>query len=90
MNYIINFLSEKFGKWLQYRTLNCSRSSISAYHVDIDGKSVGKHPKICALIAGIFNQQPLQPRYVFIRDVKIVLQYIRTHCYDNSSLNDAD
>ena len=56
MNYIINFLSEKFGKWLQYRTLNCSRSAISAYHVDIDGKSVGKHPKICALIAGIFNQ----------------------------------
>ena len=90
MNFIINFLSEKFDKGLQYRTLNCLRSAISAYHVHIDGKSVGKHPKVCALLAGIFNQRPPQPRYVFIWDVEIVLQYIRTHWYDNSSFNDAD
>ena len=61
-NYIINFLSENFDKGLQYRTLNCLRSAISAYHVHIDGKSVGKHPKVCALLAGIFNQRPPQPR----------------------------
>ena len=90
MNYIINFLSEKFDKGLQYRTLNCLRSAISAHHVHIDGKSVGKHPKVCALLADIFNQRPPQPRHVFIWDVEIVLQYIRTHWYGSSSLNDVD
>ena len=90
MNYIINFLSEKFDKGLQYRTLNCLRSAISAHHVHIDGKSVGKHPKVCALLADIFNQRPPQPRHVFIWDVEIVLQYIRTHWYGSSSLNDVE
>ena len=55
LNYVINFLSEKFHKGLQYRTLNCLKSDISACHVRIDGKSVGKHPKVSALLAGIFN-----------------------------------
>ena len=90
VNYMINYLSEKFDKGLQNRTLNCLKSAISAYHVHIDGKSVRKHPKVSALLAGIFNQRPPQPRYVFIWDVVIVLQYIRTHWYENSSLNDTD
>ena len=50
---------------------------------------MGKHPKVCALLAGIFNQRPAQPRYAFIWEVEIVLQYIRTHWYDNSLLKDA-
>ena len=58
VNFIINFLSEKIDKGLQYKSLNCLRSVISAHHVHIDGKSVGKHPKVCALLAGIFNQRP--------------------------------
>ena len=56
MNYIINFLPEKFDKGLQYGTLNCLRSAISACRVYIDGKSVGNHPKNCALLTGILNQ----------------------------------
>ena len=56
VNYIINFLYVKFDKWLQYKISNSLTSAISAYHVHIDGKSVGKHPKVCALLAGIFNQ----------------------------------
>ena len=27
----------------------------------MDGKSVGKHPKVSALLADIFNQRPPQP-----------------------------
>ena len=68
--------------------MNSLRSAISAYHVHIDCKSVGKYPKVCALLAGIFNQRPSQSRYVFTWDVDI--RYIRTHWYGNSSLNDAD
>ena len=63
--HIIDFLSEKFDKGLQYRTLNCLRSAISAYHVYIDVTSVGKHRKVRALLAGMFNQRPPQPRYSF-------------------------
>ena len=70
--------------------MNSLRSTISAYHVHIDGKSVEKQQKVFALLAGIFNQRPPQPRFVVIWDVEIVLQYIRTDWYDNSSLNDAD
>ena len=62
VNHIIKIMSEKFDKGLQYRILNCLRSTISAYHVHIDGKSMGKHPKVCALLAGIFNQRLPQPR----------------------------
>ena len=62
VNHIIKIMSEKFDKGLQYRILNCLRSAISAYHVHIDGKSMGKHPKVCALLAGIFNQRLPQPR----------------------------
>ena len=51
---------------------------------------VAKHRKVFALLAGIFNQRPSQTRFVVIWDVEIVFQYIRTHWYDNSSLNDAD
>ena len=61
-------------KGLQYRTLNPLRSAISAYHVHIDGKSVGKHPKVGGLLAGIL---PL-------------FTNIRTHLCDNLSLTDAD
>ena len=51
---------------------------------------VEKHRKVFALLAGVFNQRPSQTRFVVIWDVEIVFQYIRTHWYDNSSLNDAD
>ena len=47
------------------------KTAISAYHVQIDGTSVGKHPKVGALLAGIFNQRPAQPRYAFIWDVEM-------------------
>ena len=89
-NYINNVLSEKFDKGLQYRTLNSLRSAISAYHVHIDGKYVGKNPKDCGFLASIFNQRPPQSRYVFIWDVGIVLQYVKTQWYDNPSLTNAD
>ena len=65
VNYI-NFLSPKFDKHLQYKTLNFLRSTISAYHLHIDGKSVAKYPKVCVSLAGIFNQRSPQPRYVFM------------------------
>ena len=61
-----------------YRTIEWHRSAIPAYHEYIDGKPVGQHPKVCALLKGMFNQRPPQPRYVFIWDVKVMLNYIKS------------
>ena len=54
--------------------------------IHIDSKSVGKHQEVFALLAGIFNQRPPQPSYIFIWDVDRVLYGIRTHWYENPLL----
>ena len=63
---ILNYLPTLFENGLQYRTINSHRSAISGYHNYIDGKPVGKHPRVCALLAGVFNQRPPQSRYTFV------------------------
>ena len=87
---MLNYLSTLFEKGLQYRTINSHSSVISAYHDYIDGKPVGKHPAVCALLTGVFNQRPPQPRYTFVWDVEIVLVYLKTNMPDNSQLSDKD
>ena len=72
-------------KGLQYQTINSHRSAISAYHDYVDGKPVGKHARVCALLAGVFSQRPPQPRYTFAWDVEIVLVYFKTNMSDNYS-----
>ena len=78
LNQIVNYLSSLYDKGLQYSTIGCHRSAISAYHEYIDGKPVGQHPKVCAILKGVFNQRPPQPRYVFIWDVQTVLNHIKS------------
>lgn len=74
----MNYLSELFDQDFQHRTINAHRSAISAYHDGLEGKSIGKHPLVCALVAGTFNERPPQPRYNFIWSVNQVLNYIST------------
>ena len=53
-------------------------SAILAFHDPIGGTKVGNHPRISALMTGIFNQRPPQPRYTFTWDVETVLLYLRS------------
>ena len=85
---ILNYLSTLFEKGLQYRAINSHRSAISAYHNYVDGKPVGKHPRVCALLTGVFNQRPPQSRYTFVWDVETVLVYLKTNVSDNSQLSE--
>ena len=87
---ILNYLSILFEKGLQHRTINSHHSVISAYHNYVDGKPVGKHPRVCALLTGVFNQRPPQPRYTFVWDVEILLVYLKTNMSVNSQLSDKD
>lgn len=78
VNSILNYLSILFDEGLEYRTINCHCSAISAYHAIVDGKPVGQNPRVCALLSGVFNQRPPQPRYTFVWDVEVVLRYIKS------------
>ena len=80
----MNYLSTLFDKGLQYQTLN------SVQHCYVDGKPVGKHPRICALLTDVFNQRLPKPRYRFVWDVEIVLVYLKMNMFDNSQLCDKD
>ena len=73
---VLDFLAELFQGGLEWSTIAGYRSSISAYHDPIDGVSVGKHPRVCALLKGVFNKRPPVPRYTFIWDVQKVEHYL--------------
>ena len=83
---IVNYLSTLFNEGRQYQTVNAHRSAISAYHNFINGKPIEKHPKVCALLTGIFNERPPQPRYSFIWNVDVVLTYIKNSMSVNYKL----
>ena len=53
------------------------RSAISAYHEKVDDMPVGQHPLVTSLMAEIFNYRPPQPRYVFVWDVQVILNFIK-------------
>jgi len=88
VNAILNFLGELFEAGYEYRTINCHRSAISAYHDLVDGKKIGSHVKVCELLTGVFNSRPPQPKYTFIWDVQVVLDYIKEVWADNKSISD--
>ena len=89
LSYILDFLAELFSKGFAYRTINCHRSALSAYHDLLEGFPVGKHPRVTALMTGVFNKRPPQPRYTFIWDVDQVLEHIQKF-YPHESLSDKD
>lgn len=83
LNHILQFLTELFHKGLEYSTISGYRSAISAYHDICDGSSIGKHPRVTALLKGIYNQNPPKPKYSFIWDVEQVLSFLSSLPNDN-------
>ena len=83
LNLVLDYLANLFEKSYEYSTINCHRSAISAYHKKIDNYDVGKHPKVCALLSGVFNERPPKPKYVFVWDVDQVLSYLESLATNN-------
>lgn len=75
---VLDYLASLFESGLKYRTINLHRSAISAYHVSVDGYAIGRHPKVCSLLKGVFNCRTPQPKYSFIWDVDVVLTYLKS------------
>ena len=60
------------------------------HHDYVDGKPVGKHPRVSALLTGVFNQRAPQSCHTFFWDVEIVWVHLKTNMSDNSKLSDKD
>ena len=75
---VLDFLAEIFELGLEYGTINTHRSAISAFRKPIEGFSVGKHAKVCNLMAAAYNKRPPKLRYCFVWDVKAVLRYLKS------------
>ena len=56
ITYVLDFLAELFEKGLEYRTIGTHKSSISVFHDTIENIPVGNHPRVSALMSGIFNK----------------------------------
>ena len=73
IEHILSFLGELFDRKLEHGSIGNYRSAISAYHAPIDGVKVGSHPLVCALMKGVSNERPPQPKYTYVWDVERVL-----------------
>jgi hypothetical protein len=73
---VLDFLSELHEEGKAYRSINVSRSMLSATLSKIEGYDVGKHPLVIKLMLGIFNSNPPKPRYNSFWDIGSVLSYL--------------
>ena len=77
INYVLDFLAELFKKGLEYRAIGTHRSAIFAFHDPFENIRADNHSRVFALMSGIFNKRPPQPRHPFIWDVVTVLDFLR-------------
>ena len=83
MTFLFNYGNE-------YRTINLHRSAIFAFHEYIDGLPVGKHPRICSLVSGVFNLRPPKLRYMSVWNVKQVLDFRKEKFGDNDQFSNKE
>ena len=88
VNWILDFLAFLFESGYEYRAICTHRSATSPLHNNIVGKPVGEHPQVSSLITRVFNNKPPQPKYNFIWDVQLVLDYLKKELPNNSDLLD--
>ena len=56
----------------------------------IFGLPVGKHPRICSLVFGVFNLRPPKPIYMFVWATKQVLDFVNEKFGDNDHLSNKE
>ena len=87
---ILDYLTSLFEEGLEYNTIGVNRSPMSAYHEKVDDIPMGQHSLVTSLIAGMFNSRLPQPRYIFVWDVQVVLNFIQKYRCISSSLTDQE
>lgn len=67
-----------FEKNLSYSAINTARSALSTVIVYRDTTNFGSHPLVIKFMKGVFQLKPPKPRYDYIWDVNLVLNFLRT------------
>ena len=75
---IADFLTHQFNSGKQYFTINSYHFATSNTHLEIDGYPVGRHPIICRLMQGVFNERPSVPKYSKLWNIDEVLSYLES------------
>ena len=84
---IIKYLTFLFNYGNEYRTTNLHRSAISAFCECIDGFPVEKHFRI---VPGLFSLRLSKLRYMFVWDVKQILDFVKEKFGDNDQLSNKE
>ena len=73
----VHFLTELFHQNKSYSAINTARSALSTFLYNNSGLTIGNSPPVKRLMKGIFELRPSTPRYNFIWDVSIVLDFLK-------------
>ena len=73
---VAHFLASLYDAGAQYNTINVARSAVAAYLSSENNESVGKHPVVCKLVKGVFENRPALPKYVDTWDVDTVIAHL--------------
>lgn len=82
----MEYLTELFFAGKSYSVLNTARSALSAILIKDSGLTIGNSPLIKRFMKGVFELKPPVPRYKFIWDVNIVLNFLSNY-YPNENLS---
>ena len=72
----LSFLTELFHMGRDYSTLNIARSALSTFLFSPSSFTIGNAPLIKRFMKGVFELRPSLPRYTYIWDVSIVLEFL--------------
>ena len=74
---VLMFLTELFDAGEGYSAINTARSALSSFITSEAGITIGNFPSVKRFMKGVFALRPSLPRYEFIWDVNIVLDYLK-------------
>ena len=74
---VVHFLTLLFNNGASYSAINTARSALSAILCNDEGLVIGKFLSVKRFLKGVFELRPPMPRYSFIWDVNIVLDYLK-------------
>ena len=74
---VVKYIRHMYNANSQYRTVNHHRSSISKFHMGVNGVPIGSHPLVCQAVKAVFRLRPPLPKYMTTFDITKVFNYIK-------------
>lgn len=74
---VVEFLNDLYNQGYNYGQLSMARSAVSSVVINTNNIPLGKNTLIKRYMKGVFEINPQLPRYKYIWDVSILLDYFR-------------